>query len=68
MFCFGKIVNIVMCLEGENVDLGILMNSVLFYVLDKVGLKKGGVSGSGLVDIKVMFLLEKVIDLKVVVW
>lgn len=65
---FGKVASITTRLEGENADLGMLMNSAPFFVLDKAGLKKGGVTGSGTVDIKATFPLEKVIDPKSVVW
>lgn len=64
----GKIAGIVTRLEGDNADLGALMNSEPFFVLDKAGLTQGGVSGSGTVDIDATFPLEKVIDPEAVFW
>ncbi len=64
----GKKARVTALLDGEAEDLGAVMNSAPFHVLDRAGLEQGGASGSGLVDIHAAFPLGKKIDLADVDW
>jgi len=64
----GKIAELSTRIEGAALDLGAVGNSAPFYVLDRAGLEKGGVEGSGHFDIDARFPIEKQIDLEEVDW
>ncbi len=64
----GKSARITTRLEGKARDLGALVNSAPFKVLDRAHLKNDGVSGSGTLDIDATFPMAKQIDLADVVW
>lgn len=64
----GKIAELSTRIEGAAADLGALGNSAPFKVLDRAGLKQGGVQGRGFFDIEARFPLGKQIDLADVDW
>ncbi len=64
----GKTARIKARMEGKAADLGSLVNSAPFRVLDRAQLKNGGVSGAGVLDIDARFPMAKQIDLADVVW
>ncbi|MCV0428109.1 MAG: DUF3971 domain-containing protein, partial [Roseibium sp.] len=64
----GKIAEVTAHLEGETADLGAMVNSAPFSVLDRANLKNDGVSGSGSLDIAATFPLGKKIDVTELDW
>ncbi|MEO9774566.1 AsmA-like C-terminal domain-containing protein [Roseibium sp.] len=64
----GKIAEVTAHLEGAALDLGSMMNSAPFKVLERAGLKAAKVEGSGNIVIDATFPLENQIDLESVAW
>ena len=64
----GKVAGVTAHLEGEAADLGAMVNSAPFSVLDRANLKNDGVSGSGSVDIEATFPLGKKIEITELDW
>ncbi|MDN3719525.1 hypothetical protein QW131_10785 [Roseibium salinum] len=64
----GKTAQITTRMKGKAEDLGAVMNSAPFLVLDRADLKNDGVSGSGRVDVEAKFPLGNEIDLADVDW
>ncbi|MEP3047716.1 MAG: AsmA-like C-terminal domain-containing protein [Roseibium sp.] len=64
----GKTARVLARLEGKNADLGSIMNSAPFRVADRAGLKQGGVTGAGWIDIEAGFPMAKSIDFAAVNW
>ncbi|MHA7773036.1 AsmA-like C-terminal domain-containing protein [Roseibium sp. M-1] len=64
----GKTARVTTRLEGGAKDLGALVNSAPFRVLERAGLKKDGVEGTGVMDIAASFPLGKQIDLADIDW
>jgi AsmA-like protein/uncharacterized protein DUF3971 len=64
----GKTARVSTRLEGEAADLGAMVDSAPFKVLERANLKNDGVSGQGHLDIEATFPLGKKIDLADVDW
>ncbi|MES0881831.1 AsmA-like C-terminal domain-containing protein [Roseibium sp. SCP14] len=64
----GKMAKVAIKAEGETKDLGAVVNSAPFSVLDRANLKNDGVSGTGNLDIDAMFPLGKKIDVTEIDW
>ncbi|MES0809122.1 AsmA-like C-terminal domain-containing protein [Roseibium sp. SCPC15] len=64
----GKMAKVAVRAEGETRDLGAMVNSAPFSVLDRANLKNDGVSGSGNLDINATFPLGKKIDVTEIDW
>lgn len=64
----GKIAHVATRLEGEAADLGAMVDSAPFKVLERASLTNDGVSGNGHLDINASFPLGKKIDLADVEW
>jgi len=64
----GKIAEVATTIEATALDLGSVINSAPFKVLDRAGLEEGGVEGAGRIDIAASFTLEKQIDLEKIDW
>lgn len=64
----GKTAKVSARLEGANADIGEVMNSAPFKVADRAGLKQGGVSGAGWMEIEAGFPMAKSIDFAAVNW
>lgn len=64
----GKTAKVSTRLEGEAADLGAMVDSAPFKVLERANLKNDGVSGSGHLDVVAGFPLGKKIDLSDVDW
>lgn len=64
----GKLAEVTTTLEADALDLGTVINSAPFKVLEKAGLVAGGVEGAGKLDISANFPLEKNIDVAKVDW
>ena len=64
----GKLAEITTTIEAAAIDLGAVINSAPFKVLEKAGLTEGGVEGSGELDISARFPLDKKIDIEKIDW
>ncbi|TYC58740.1 DUF3971 domain-containing protein [Rhodobacterales bacterium] len=64
----GKRALVEATLTGDAKDLGSIVNSAPFKVLDRVDLKNDGVSGSGNLKINAAFPLEKKVDITEIDW
>lgn len=64
----GKIAEVTTRIEGDAMDLGSVVNSAPFKVLDRAGLEKGGVTGTGQLRIDARFPLGRQIDLAEIDW
>lgn len=64
----GKLAEISTRIEAAALDLGAVINSAPFKILDKAGLVAGGVEGDGKLDIAASFPLEKTIDIAKIDW
>lgn len=64
----GKTARVSAQLQGNAPDLGAMVNSAPFRVLDRADLRNDGTSGTGRLDIKAAFPLGKEIDLADVDW
>jgi hypothetical protein len=64
----GKTAKVSARLDGTALDLGTMMNSAPFRILDRAGLEAGGAAGTGNVVVDASFPLERQIDLASVDW
>jgi hypothetical protein len=64
----GKMANVNARMEGAATDLGAMVNSAPFRVLDRADLKNDGVEGTGELDITASFPLGREIDLADIDW
>ncbi|GAB4510784.1 MAG: DUF3971 domain-containing protein [Roseibium sp.] len=64
----GKTARVTARMDGAAIDLGSVMNSAPFKVLDRAGLEAGGVEGTGNMVIEASFPLGRQIELETVDW
>lgn len=64
----GKTAKISANVKGAAKDLGAVANSEPLSVIDRVGLKKDGASGTGSIDVVALFPLRKNIDVEDIDW
>ncbi|WP_103223639.1 YhdP family protein [Roseibium marinum] len=64
----GKTARVSTLMEGEAEDIGAMVNSAPFRVLDRADIRNDGVSGTGRLNIEATFPLENQIDLADVDW